>query len=329
MNPAPGSRPLTTRSDAFLVIESDDAGRCENELRGYLKPLARSMNTPGEEANGQYCDQLPGWSLAGHGYFSGARKHRPRTVFLPEGEEQILFSPASVDFGGVCITPLERDFNRMNRELLTDMFSQLSVSKRRAGCRCASCTRNLAPHSRGPDFRKPSPRQSGLVFNPAKSSRTTEPVHNIRLPIPMDIPDRPLPPSGRPESGPENCPDAAHRISAERNSPMRTPSSGICVITQVGGVILFDYDVVMKTYGRNVTSPDQLRNLMQQLYKPHKIFLPSSPSIRKVAPLTGSDPNMVFRQPVRTKRWDNSTILRKPVGKGNTSPDCCNPTVST
>ena len=24
---------------------------------------------------------------------------------------------------------------------------------------------------------------------------------------------------------------------------------------QVGGVILFDYDVVMKTYGRNVTSP--------------------------------------------------------------------------
>ena len=49
--------------------------------------------------------------------------------FFAEGEEQILFSPASVDFGGVCITPLERDFNRMNRELLTDMFSQLSVQR--------------------------------------------------------------------------------------------------------------------------------------------------------------------------------------------------------
>lgn len=36
---------------------------------------------------------------------------------------------------------------------------------------------------------------------------------------------------------------------------------------QVGGIILFDYDVVKKSYGRNITSPDQLRSLMHQFYQ--------------------------------------------------------------
>lgn len=56
------------------------------------------------------------------------KKHRPEQFFL-EGDGQVLFSPASVDFGGVCITPLERDFKRMDKALLTDMFSQLSADK--------------------------------------------------------------------------------------------------------------------------------------------------------------------------------------------------------
>jgi hypothetical protein len=54
------------------------------------------------------------------------RKHRPHQFFA-DGESKILFSPASVDFGGVCITPVEVDFERIDRELLTDMFGQLSV----------------------------------------------------------------------------------------------------------------------------------------------------------------------------------------------------------
>ena len=36
-------------------------------------------------------------------------KHRPDFYFA-EGENNILLSPASVDIGGVCITPLEKDF---------------------------------------------------------------------------------------------------------------------------------------------------------------------------------------------------------------------------
>lgn len=54
------------------------------------------------------------------------KKHRPHQFFA-EGDDKVLFSPASVDFGGVCITPVEADFNRIDRELLVDMFGQLSV----------------------------------------------------------------------------------------------------------------------------------------------------------------------------------------------------------
>lgn len=56
------------------------------------------------------------------------RRHRPDQFYL-EGDNRIVFSPASVDFGGVCITPVERDFHRMNRDLLSDMFGQLSVTE--------------------------------------------------------------------------------------------------------------------------------------------------------------------------------------------------------
>lgn len=39
-------------------------------------------------------------------------KHRP-VCYFSEGEDNILISPASVDFGGVFITPLEKDFNKI------------------------------------------------------------------------------------------------------------------------------------------------------------------------------------------------------------------------
>jgi hypothetical protein len=50
--------------------------------------------------------------------------HRP-VQFFNEGSGQILVSPASVDLGGVIITPRESDFNRINREEITDIFRQV------------------------------------------------------------------------------------------------------------------------------------------------------------------------------------------------------------
>ena len=55
------------------------------------------------------------------------RKHRPDRYFL-EGEEKMVFSPAAADFGGVCILPVRRDFERITAEDLRSMFREVSVT---------------------------------------------------------------------------------------------------------------------------------------------------------------------------------------------------------
>lgn len=52
--------------------------------------------------------------------------HRPSQYFA-EGEKQILISPASVDFGGVFITPRREDFEKISAEDIIDIFRQVSM----------------------------------------------------------------------------------------------------------------------------------------------------------------------------------------------------------
>lgn len=55
-------------------------------------------------------------------------KHRPKQFFA-EDESKMLLSPAAVDLGGVLIVPREEDFNRINRDVITDVFGQVTVCK--------------------------------------------------------------------------------------------------------------------------------------------------------------------------------------------------------
>jgi len=57
-------------------------------------------------------------------------KHRSSHYFA-EGDKKILLSAASVDLGGVCITPLEKDFDRMTKEKLTEILSEVALNKNR------------------------------------------------------------------------------------------------------------------------------------------------------------------------------------------------------
>ncbi|HNX66138.1 MAG TPA: DUF4922 domain-containing protein [Bacteroidales bacterium] len=52
--------------------------------------------------------------------------HRP-AQFFAEGDSKILLSPASVDLGGVVITPREEDYRKIKREDLDDIFRQVSL----------------------------------------------------------------------------------------------------------------------------------------------------------------------------------------------------------
>lgn len=55
------------------------------------------------------------------------RKHRP-ACFSAEGDANILISPASVDMGGVFITPLEKDFEKITLEDITGILKEVCLS---------------------------------------------------------------------------------------------------------------------------------------------------------------------------------------------------------
>lgn len=54
-------------------------------------------------------------------------KHRP-DCFFAEGESNILLSPASVDMGGVLITPQEKDFRKITENDIRQIISEVCVS---------------------------------------------------------------------------------------------------------------------------------------------------------------------------------------------------------
>ncbi len=55
--------------------------------------------------------------------------HRP-SCYFEEGEKQILLSPASVDLGGVFITPREKDFNQLNASDIESILRQVCLSEK-------------------------------------------------------------------------------------------------------------------------------------------------------------------------------------------------------
>jgi hypothetical protein len=55
-------------------------------------------------------------------------KHRS-SHYYAGGENNILLSPASVDVGGVCITPLEKDFEKITKEIIQEIFFEVFISK--------------------------------------------------------------------------------------------------------------------------------------------------------------------------------------------------------
>ena len=54
-------------------------------------------------------------------------KHRPSHYYLEE-ENRIMLSPAAIDFGGVCITPVEKDFEKIDKKSLKSIFNEVAIS---------------------------------------------------------------------------------------------------------------------------------------------------------------------------------------------------------
>lgn len=59
------------------------------------------------------------------------KKHRPACYFK-EGDDNILISPASVDMGGVFITPLEKDFDKISASDIKEILDEVCISEAEA-----------------------------------------------------------------------------------------------------------------------------------------------------------------------------------------------------
>lgn len=55
------------------------------------------------------------------------KRHRP-SFYGTEGEGTMLLSPASVDMGGVFITPLEKDFEKLDAAIIKTIYNELCLS---------------------------------------------------------------------------------------------------------------------------------------------------------------------------------------------------------
>ena len=54
-------------------------------------------------------------------------KHRP-ACFFAEGEGNLLISPAAVDLGGVFITPLEKDYEKITARDIEGILKEICIS---------------------------------------------------------------------------------------------------------------------------------------------------------------------------------------------------------
>lgn len=68
--------------------------------------------------------------------------HRPG-CYSAEGDENILISPASVDMGGVFITPLEKDFDKITAKDISAILTEVCISRQCAVAIVAKLKENI------------------------------------------------------------------------------------------------------------------------------------------------------------------------------------------
>lgn len=107
-----------------LVVESTDKVRLLEFLKNMLEVWKKNLGSAEEPKMNILCSfQEELWRFI----ILPRRKHRPDIYFL-EGDDRVLISPAAVDIGGLMVTPLEKDFLRMDPKLIENIFAEVTDS---------------------------------------------------------------------------------------------------------------------------------------------------------------------------------------------------------
>jgi hypothetical protein len=106
-----------------VILEGDDPWAMEGAFKSFLEALKKVLRT----------DEEPMMNIAGF-HEEGKwrlvifprRKHRPE-AFYREGEARVVVSPGLIDMGGLLITPVEKDFERLDAAAVEGIYGEVSL----------------------------------------------------------------------------------------------------------------------------------------------------------------------------------------------------------
>jgi hypothetical protein len=110
----------------FISIESSEKYLIEIEFKKFLEGYKKISNTevePMMNILSDYNNEV-GWRII----IFLREKHRP-SHFFAEEENRIIISPASVDLGGVLITPRQEDFEKISKEIIAEVLEEVTLSR--------------------------------------------------------------------------------------------------------------------------------------------------------------------------------------------------------
>jgi hypothetical protein len=107
---------------AVIVFEGTNSESMTRVIRDQLARMKATLNIAGEPKINLICNyNAPQWRVI----LFPRRKHRPE-VFFKEGDDKVVISPASVDMGGLVITPVEKDFNTVDANMIEEIYREVS-----------------------------------------------------------------------------------------------------------------------------------------------------------------------------------------------------------
>lgn len=106
-----------------ILLEGDNAADIRSALMSLLSAMQQELSVTDEPMVNIACVYLGTmWRMI----IFPRRRHRPDAYFK-EGNERILISPASIDMGGLVVTPIEKDFNTVDSEMIRTIFAEVSL----------------------------------------------------------------------------------------------------------------------------------------------------------------------------------------------------------
>jgi hypothetical protein len=111
----------------FVFIESAEQPAIESSFKIFYEAYAKISKTGNEPMMNILCgyEQEFGWSVI----IFLRSSHRPE-CFYKDDPEKLLISPAAIDLGGIVVTPRESDYLRVDKDMLHQIFNEVSLDQK-------------------------------------------------------------------------------------------------------------------------------------------------------------------------------------------------------